>query len=230
MVATLFKKEAPEIQASERDAHLEAIATELGQNDVESLLASLGEGKVSMDSLVARLQRRIDPDLGDELFRPRRRRPLEDARVVVEGQDDMLVHLARCCGPIPGDPIVGYVTIGRGVSVHRDDCTNVVSLSGQRERSVEVTWPGGPAGEFVVWIQVEALDRTRLLRDVTQVISDTGANITASSTATGGDRVAVLKYEVELSDHGQLARLLSDIRGVDGVYTAFRLANDPSTP
>ena len=147
---------------------------------------------------------------------------------MVEGQDDMLVQLARCCSPVPGDQIVGYVTVGRGVSVHRADCTNVSSLSGRRERTVEVTWPGGGAGAFVVWIQVEALDRTRLLRDVTQVVSDTGANITASSTAVGEGRVAVLKYEVELSDPGQLPRLLSDIRGVDGVFAAFRLANDPS--
>jgi GTP pyrophosphokinase len=101
-------------------------------------------------------------------------------------------------------------------------------LSGRRERSVEVAWPGGGTGAYVVWIQVEALDRTRLLRDVTQVVSDTGANITASSTAVGEGRVAVLKYEVELSDPGQLARLLADIRGVDGVFAAFRLANDPS--
>jgi GTP diphosphokinase / guanosine-3',5'-bis(diphosphate) 3'-diphosphatase len=227
-VLTLFKREAPELSAAERDAHLEAIAVELGQNDAESLVAAVGEGKVSIDSLQTRLMRRIDPDTGDELFRPRRRRPSDAARVVVEGQDDMLVHLARCCTPVPGDPIVGYVTVGRGVSVHRSDCTNVASLSGRRERSVEVSWPGGRTGEFVVWIQVEALDRTRLLRDVTQVISDTGANITASSTATGGDRVAVLKYEVELSDPGQLSRLLTDIRGVDGVFSAFRLANDPS--
>ena len=228
-VLAFFKKEAPDLSASERDAHLEAIAIELGQKDAETLVASIGEGHVSLDSLAVRLQRRLNPDTGDDLFRPpRRRRPSEAARVVVEGQDDMLVHLARCCSPVPGDPIVGYVTVGRGVSVHRDDCTNVVSLAGRRERSVEVSWPAGATGEFVVWIQVEALDRTRLLRDVTQVISDTGANITASSTATGGDRVAILKYEVELSDPSQLARLLADIRGVDGVYTAFRLANDPS--
>ena len=107
--------------------------------------------------------------------------------------------------------------------------TNVASLTARRERSVDVSGPSDVAGEFVVWIQVEALDRARLLRDVTSVISDTGANITASSTNTGQDRVAILKYEVELSDPSQLPRLLTDLRGVDGVYTAFRLANDPST-
>jgi GTP pyrophosphokinase len=229
MVQGLFKREAPDLSGADRDAHLDAIAVELGLKDAESLVAALGEGNASLESVHTRLTRRLTPDTGDALFRPpRRRRPSEAAQVVVEGQDDMLVQMARCCSPVPGDQIVGYVTVGRGVSVHRADCTNVSSLSGRRERSVEVSWPGGGAGAFVVWIQVEALDRTRLLRDVTQVVSDTGANITASSTAVGEGRVAVLKYEVELSDPGQLPRLLSDIRGVDGVFAAFRLANDPS--
>ena len=213
----------------QREEHLAAIAVELGQKDVETLTVGLGEGNLSLDSVSIRLQRRLAPDTGDALFRPpRRRRPIGAAQVVVEGQDDMLVTLARCCSPVPGDQIVGYVTVGRGVSVHRADCTNVASLAGRRERAIEVDWPADSVGSFVVWIQVEALDRTRLLRDVTQVVSDMGANITASSTATSDDRVAVLKYEVELSDPSQLGRLLSDIRGVEGVYAAFRLANDPS--
>ena len=229
MVHGLFKKEAPELSAVERDSHLSAIATELGQKDRETLIASLGEGNVSIDSVAARLHRRLVPDTGDELFQPpRRKRPSESAHVVVEGQDDMLIHLARCCSPVPGDPIVGYVTVGRGVSIHRADCTNVASLAGRRERAVEVSWPGDDDGAFVVWIQVEALDRTRLLRDVTAVVTDTGGNITASSTAVGDDRVAILKYEIELSDPSQLPRLLSDLRGVDGVFSGFRLANDPS--
>jgi guanosine-3',5'-bis(diphosphate) 3'-pyrophosphohydrolase len=190
----------------------------------------VGEGNVSIDSIAVRLRRRLEPDTVDDLFQPtRRRRPSESAHVIVEGQDDMLVALAQCCSPVPGDPIVGYVTVGRGVSVHRSDCTNVASLTARRERTVDVSWPTDIAGAFVVWIQVEALDRSRLLRDVTSVVSDTGGNITASSTATNDDRVAVLKYEVELSDPSQLPRLLTDIRGVDGVFTAFRLANDPST-
>ena len=228
MVQTMFKKEAPELGSSDRDTHMAAIATELGQKDTEGLVVALGEGKVSVDSVVARLNRILTPDTGDELFRPRRRRPSDAAHVVVEGQEDMLVHLARCCSPVPGDPIVGYITVGRGVSVHRADCTNVASLADRRERTVEVTWPGDYSGAFVVWIQVEALDRARLLKDVTTVVTDTGGNITASSTSVGEDRVAVLKYEIELSDGSQLPRLLGDLRGVDGVFTAFRLANDPS--
>ena len=229
LTQAMFKREAPDLGSSERESHLAAIATELGQKDPEGLIVALGERNVSLDSVAVRLQRRLAPDTGDYLFQPpRRRRPSESAHVVVEGQDDMLVHLARCCSPVPGDPIVGYVTVGRGVSVHRADCTNVAPLVDRRERSVEVSWPTDNEGAFVIWIQVEALDRTRLLRDVTAMVTDTGGNITASSTAVGEDRVAILKYEVELSDPSQLPRLLGDLRGVDGVFSAFRLANDPS--
>ena len=228
-IQALFKREAPELSNADQIAHLAAIASELGQKDGASLQVALGEGNVSIDSVTVRLRRRLEPETGDDLFQPtRRRRPSESAHVIVEGHDDMLVQLSQCCAPVPGDQIVGYVTVGRGVSVHRADCTNVASLAARRERAVEVSWPTDTTAAFVVWIQVEALDRARLLRDVTSVVSDTGGNITASSTNTNKDRVAVLKYEVELSDPGQLPRLLTDIRGVDGVFTAFRLANDPS--
>jgi len=228
-IQALFKKEAPDLSAATQLEHLGEMAAELGQKDAESLQVAVGEGHVSVDSIAARLQRRIQPDTVDDLFRPtRRRQPSSSADVIVEGQEDMLVRLAQCCVPVPGDPIVGYVTVGRGVSVHRADCTNVVSLPGRGERSIEVSWPTDVLGPFVVWIQVEALDRSRLLRDVTSIVSDTGGNITAASTHTGEDRVAVLKYEIELSDPSQLSRLLTDIKGVEGVYTAFRLANDPA--
>jgi GTP pyrophosphokinase len=226
---TLFKREASEVPPGEREKLIESIASELGQRDIEALQVAIGEGVVSIDSVSTRLNRLIQPETVDDFFHPRRRRPIGGAHVVVEGQDDMLVHLARCCSPVPGDAIVGYVTVGRGVSVHRADCTNVSSLSERRERTVDVSWPPSSTGAFVVWIQVEALDRTRLLRDVTAVISDTGGNITASSTHTGEDRVAILRYEVELSDPSQLGKLLADLRGVDGVFTSFRLATDPAS-
>ena len=224
----LLKREAPGISGSEKETLLESITAELGQKDLEALQVAIGEGTVSIDSVSTRLSRLLNPEKEDDFFQPRRRRSLDTAEVVVEGQDDMLIHLARCCSPVPGDPIVGYVTVGRGVSVHRADCTNVSSLAERRERTVEVSWPPQSTSAFVVWIQVEALDRTRLLRDVTSVVSDTGGNITASSTHTGDDRVAILRYEVELSDPSQLPKLLADLRGVDGVFSSFRLATDPS--
>ncbi|HKZ26150.1 MAG TPA: ACT domain-containing protein, partial [Acidimicrobiia bacterium] len=178
-----------------------------------------------------RLVRLVRPEGEEEdlLAPPRRRTPATGGPgIIVEGLDDMLVRVARCCAPVPGDPIVGFVTVGRGVSVHRSDCTNIRALGDYRERMVEVTWSPERVGRFAVWVQVEALDRTRLLRDVTAAISDLGGNITASSSVTGRDRVAVLRYEVELSDPAQVGRLLAELKGVDGVFATYRLAADPA--
>lgn len=230
-ILSLFAKQTPDMSARDREETLDAIANQLGQSDGDALVIAVGEGNVSIESVQARLSRLIEPEpeVADGLFSPRRRPIAPGAHVVVEGQDDMLVHLARCCSPVPGDPIIGYVTVGRGVSVHRSDCTNVTSLQESRERTVDVSWPFEQDGAFVVWIQIEALDRTKLLKDVTTLVTETGGNITASSTVVGDDRVAIIRYEVELSDPSQLPRLLNDLRGVDGVFTAFRLANDPAS-
>ena len=122
-----------------------------------------------------------------------------------------------------GDGLVGFVTVGRGVSVHRADCTNITALGENPERMIEVIWDPSTAGSFTVWIQVEALDRPKLLRDVTAIIGDQGANIVASSSSSSPDRIAILRYEVELGDTEQLERLLADLRGAAGVMDAFRL-------
>ena len=144
--------------------------------------------------------------------------------VHVEGLDDVMVRLSRCCTPVPGDDIIGFVTRGRGVSVHRADCANAVSLaSAQGDRLIDVEWDNENAGEFVASIEVKALDRSRLLQDVIAVLSDNQANIIACSTNTGGDRVAKMRLDFELSDPTQLDRIVAAIRGIDAVYDAFRL-------
>ncbi|MCA1736798.1 MAG: bifunctional (p)ppGpp synthetase/guanosine-3',5'-bis(diphosphate) 3'-pyrophosphohydrolase [Actinobacteria bacterium] len=231
MIAAALRKEGLGLGATARDSYLAEIALELGKPDLEALLVSLGDGSVLASTVINRLHRLLNPEAeeAEDLLappRPRRRQGMPGPAIIVEGMDDMLVHIARCCAPVPGDPIVGFITVGRGVSVHRADCTNNSSLSDRR--MVEVSWPPERVGSFAVWIQVEALDRTRLLRDVTAGISDLGGNILASSSVTGRDRVAVLRYEVELSDPGMLPRLLADLKGVDGVFAAYRLVTEPS--
>ncbi len=215
---------------SGHDEDLLTVAAELGFNDLDHLYGAVGEGRVSGKTVVDRLERRAMPDSDDNteemfglLVDPTKRRARPISGVVVEGLDDVLVNLARCCGPVPGDPIMGFVTVGRGVSVHRTDCANIGSLEEQPERLIEVAWAPSQSGSFLVWIQVEALDRPRLLRDVTAVLADHGANIHTSSSIASRDRVAFLRYEVELSDPAQLERVLSDMRTVDGVYESYRL-------
>ncbi len=212
---------------SGREKMLTAVAEDLGYPDLETLHVAIGDGGLSSRSVATRLVRVISPEEDIEellpaTLEPTRVRP--GRGVIVEGMDDMLVRLARCCSPVPGDDIIGFVTVGRGVSVHRADCTNVGALGESPERIIDVSWAPDQAGEtFFVWVQVEALDRSGLLRDVTSVLSDLGGMIHASSSVTGRDRVAKLRYEVELSDRQLLERALEELREVNGVFDAYRL-------
>ncbi|GMQ85463.1 MAG: RelA/SpoT family protein [Acidimicrobiia bacterium] len=217
------------LAVSAKDGVFAEVSEELGFSEIDQLYRSVGDGRVSAKTVVGRLQRRMSPapeateDLLDRLVAPptRRDRPARD--IIVEGLDDMLVHIAKGCSPVPGDDIIGFVTVGRGVSVHRSDCANIGSLEQHPERMIEVAWAPEQSGSFFVWIQVEALDRSRLLRDVTTALSDLGANIHTSSSVAGRDRIAFLRYELELSEANQLEQALSEVRAVDGVYDAYRL-------
>jgi guanosine-3',5'-bis(diphosphate) 3'-pyrophosphohydrolase len=229
-VARLLRKEGLGLTAAKRDQFLAEVADSLGFRDIDSLYVSVGDGNTHPQTVVSRLVRLVRPDeAADEAesepespgYLPSRRAPASG--IIVEGLDDMLVRVAHCCAPVPGDSIVGFVTVGRGVSIHRSDCTNIEALGERPERMVEVGWAADLTGSFRSHIQVEALDRPRLLRDVTVALSDLGANIVSSSSATNRDRVAVLRFELELSDTSTLDRALAELKGVDGVYDAYRL-------
>ncbi|MCP5025134.1 MAG: bifunctional (p)ppGpp synthetase/guanosine-3',5'-bis(diphosphate) 3'-pyrophosphohydrolase [Actinomycetia bacterium] len=210
------------------------IAEELNHTDVESLHQAIGEHHVSAESVTGRIEKALSdvkPQSEDNLpttaRRPRRRgsdseRP--SIGVHVEGLDDVLIRLAKCCTPVPGDEIMGFVTRGRGVSVHRDDCANAVSLAtAQGQRLVEVEWDSDISGHFVASIEVKALDRGGLLMDISRSLSDHGVNILACSTRTGSDRIARLEFEFELGDPSQLDSLVRVVRRIDSVYDAYRI-------
>jgi GTP pyrophosphokinase len=133
------------------------------------------------------------------------------------------VKLAKCCTPVPGDDIVGFITRGQGVSVHRTDCANVGSLRSQPERMVDVSWTTGSNTLFLVQIQVEALDRSRLLSDVTRVLSDNHVNILSATVSTSNDRVALSRFVFEMAEPAHLANVLSAVRKVDGVFDVYRI-------
>ena len=226
-IAALIKKENLGLNAADRDRALTTVANDLGHAELDSLFVAIGEGGTSATTAVTKFLRLVRPEeiVDDDLMAPPK--PRSEIRtgpgIIVEGLDDVWVRIARCCAPVPGDDILGFVTVGRGVSVHRSDCTNVEAMGDRRERMIEVAWAPERVGTFAVWVQVEGLDRSGLLRDVTSAVSDLGGNITASSSATGRDRVAVLRYEVELSEPAQVERLVAELRDVDGVYDAYRL-------
>jgi GTP pyrophosphokinase len=133
------------------------------------------------------------------------------------------VRLARCCTPVPGDEIMGFVSRGQGVSVHRADCPNAKALSREPERLIDVAWAEGKPTSFVVAIQVEALDRTRLLSDVATVLSDHHVNIMSATSSVGRDRITMLRFTFELADIAHLSGLLSAVKKVESVYDAYRV-------
>jgi GTP diphosphokinase / guanosine-3',5'-bis(diphosphate) 3'-diphosphatase len=151
----------------------------------------------------------------------RQRTDAERPAVEVTGIDDVLVKLARCCTPVPGDLITGFVTKGAGVSVHRVDCVNVNSL--EQERLVEVRWNRSMGGVFLVNIQSEALDRPGLLSDITTALSEKRVNILSASVTTSKDRVALSRFTFELADPDHLEGVLQAVKRLDGVYDVYRI-------
>ena len=203
----------------------------LGYADLNGLLAAIGQKKVAVRPLVARVAEALrSPDASDEVpvlpaMRARTNTAKSKNAVFVEGLDDVLVRLFKCCTPVPGDEIMGFVTRGRGVTVHRVDCANAMALTtDQSQRVIDVEWAGiDDSHTFVAAVEVVALDRTRLLRDVANALSDQRVNIVSCTTHTGSDRVARMRFEFEFSDPGHLQSMLTMIKNIDGVYDAYRL-------
>ena len=205
------------------------VAGELKYPSLDAMMVAVGEGHVSPQSVVIRLTRLISGDeeeaAADEVppARPVRLAPRTDKPVIVAGADDLWVNLARCCTPVPGDDIVGFVTRGRGVSVHRADCPNAQALAREEDRFIDVSWRAGKGTSFVVSIQIEALDRKKLLGDVATALSEQQINILSATTTVGKDRVARLRFTFELADIAHLSSVLQAAKKVDGVFDAYRM-------
>jgi GTP diphosphokinase / guanosine-3',5'-bis(diphosphate) 3'-diphosphatase len=232
-IAKAMRKQNLPIQRLLTTETLTTLARDLHYPDITSLYAAIGDSHVSAQSVVSRLVESLGGEDGAsedlaEVTRPgttTRRRSATDPGVVVKGASDIWVKLARCCTPVPGDSIVGFVTRGSGVSVHRADCVNAVSLTAQPDRMVEVEWAPSASSVFLVAIQVEALDRSRLLSDVTRVLSDQHVNILSASVTTTRDRVAMSRFTFEMGDPKHLGHVLRAVRGVDGVYDVYRVTS-----
>jgi GTP pyrophosphokinase len=214
-----------------QDAFTE-VAHQLRYEDVTALYAAVGEGHVSTQSVIEKVTALVraeeDTSTGPiQLPAVGRSRPKRDSDsgVLVRGAPDILVKLAKCCTPVPGDEIVGFVTRGSGVSVHRADCTNVESLMRDPERLIEVTWAPTTKSLFLVQIQVEALDRAGLLSDVTRVLSEHHVNILSASVQTNNDRLALSRFVFEMGDTVHLDRVLNAVRRIDAVYDVYRVTS-----
>lgn len=213
---------------------MNAVAHELHYADVSALYTAVGEHHVSAQHVVQRLMAQLGGigDVENELAErstpsttPARGRVTADPGVTIPGAEGTVVKLAKCCTPVPGDEILGFVTRSGSVSVHRVDCTNADALRQQPGRILEVRWSPSPSSMFLVGIQIEALDRTRLLSDVAKVLADEKVNILSASVSTHGDRVAVSKFTFEMGDPKHLGHLLNVVRNVEGVYDVYRLTS-----
>ncbi|HXF57767.1 MAG TPA: bifunctional (p)ppGpp synthetase/guanosine-3',5'-bis(diphosphate) 3'-pyrophosphohydrolase [Actinomycetota bacterium] len=223
----LRKHSLPVVRLTSEDL-MRRVAEDLKYPTLDALYVAIGEGHVSPQSIVSRLTRLVSAEAEEEAeeipaARPVELRPHPTSAVVVQGRSDVWVKLARCCTPVPGDQIRGFITRGQGVSVHRTDCPNLRELAREPDRFIEVAWRTGAPTSFAVSIQVEALDRQKLLRDVATVLGDQGINILAASSRVGKDRIASLRFTFELADITHLAGLLNAVRRVDGVFDAYRV-------
>jgi guanosine-3',5'-bis(diphosphate) 3'-pyrophosphohydrolase len=225
-----LRREGLPIATSLSSSALDAVIAAMNLEDLDALFMAIDSGQISAHAVVQRLDRELRGGGEAEQMpttvtkMPRSNRTTRrSAGVYVEGLDDVMIHLARCCSPVPGDSIMGFITQGRGVSVHRDDCSNAVALA-QRlgERIIDVEWDGSVSGQYRAVLEVMAFDRSRLLLDVSKVVAEYHLNIISSSSSTSGSRIVRMVFDVELADPAHLSSLLAALKGVDGVFDAFR--------
>ncbi|MCD2442317.1 bifunctional (p)ppGpp synthetase/guanosine-3',5'-bis(diphosphate) 3'-pyrophosphohydrolase [Agromyces sp. SYSU K20354] len=230
-IARAMRKQNLPLQKLMSQDSFAEVAAQLRYDDVSALYAAVGEGHVSTQSVLEKVVALVrDIDEGDEpdLPIPVRSRPLprhSDSGVLVRGAPDILVKLARCCTPVPGDEIVGFITRGAGVSVHQANCHNVQSLMREPERIIDVDWAPSSKSVFLVQIQIEALDRAGLLSDVTRVLSEHHVNILSANVSTSTDRLALSRFVFEMGDTTHLDRVLNAVRRIDAVYDVYRVSD-----
>jgi guanosine-3',5'-bis(diphosphate) 3'-pyrophosphohydrolase len=211
-------------------AVLAGVIRESGYKKAEDFYIALGSGKLTAGSIVNKVLQRLKVEevATEETLQPRKKPRARDALgsatygINVVGVEDVLVRLAKCCTPVPGDEIVGYISLGKGITIHRGDCPNVRALMRNPERFTPVEWEGGTTQSFRVQIAVDSWDRARLLEDVARTFSEHGANI-VSYGGVVEDQMAKNWYVAEVGDIKALRTLLTALRNVDAVFDAYRV-------
>ena len=231
-IAKQIRKQNLPIHRLMANQSLVAVAHELKIKGIEDLFVSIGEGKVSAQSVVNKLiqihggEEGASEDLAEAIAPTRIKNTPTTTRspsVIVKGIEDVYTRLSRCCTPVPGDEIFGYITRGGGVSIHRQDCTNAFDLKKEEERIVETTWPESGTGIYLVNIQIEAIDRNGLLSDVTRTLSEHHVNILNASVSTTRERIAFSKFTFEMADPKHLGSVLAAVKNIAGVYDVYRV-------
>lgn len=237
IISAYMRKQNLPLQRLMSHDTMTALASDMGYSDISALYAAVGSHHISASNVVDKLMESVGGEDGaeetlSEAVLPaqgdtRSNTVAEGAGIQVEGmrQGEIWTKIARCCNPLPGDEIVGFVTRGHGVSIHRKECSNAQNLMVNTDRVVKVSWAAHPTAKFQVEIEIQALDREGLINDVTKVLSDYRANILAAVVNTSSDRVASSRYTFEVADSRYLHTILTDIRKIPGVFSANRTTN-----
>ena len=209
-----------------KDLILQELLTEMKLPNIETLYQNLGNGNTGINTVGNKIRKQIFPEeisIDDDLFSPEIKPDSKSDLIIVEGYDDIQVRMAKCCVPVPGDDIIGFVTIANGIAIHRSDCLNVQINPSIGERIVDVSWGYSANTGTIVWLEIEAIDRPYLLRDATIAISDNGGNILVAKSVTNSKRIVSLIFQVEISDNNQLDAIIEDAKKIENVFDASRI-------
>ena len=219
--------ENPEIlETTSKDQLMDELLKDLKLPNLETLYQNLGNGNTGINSISNRINKIVFPgeiSVDEDLYSPEIKEDSKSDLVIVEGYDDIKVRMGKCCVPVPGDDILGFVTISNGIAIHRSDCLNVQIDSKKGERIIDVSWGYTGNTGIVVWLEIEAIDRPYLLRDATIAISDNGGNILVAKSVTSSKRIVNLIFQVEISDNDQLDAIINDAKNIENVFDASRI-------
>ena len=219
--------ENPEIlETTSKDQLMDELLKDLKLPNLETLYQNLGNGNTGINSISNRIKKIVFPgeiSIDEDLYSPEIKEDSKSDLVIVEGYDDIKVRMGKCCVPVPGDDILGFVTISNGIAIHRSDCLNVQIDSTKGERIIDVSWGYTGNTGIIVWLEIEAIDRPYLLRDATIAISDNGGNILVAKSVTSSKRIVNLIFQVEISDNDQLDAIINDAKNIENVFDASRI-------
>ena len=219
--------ENPEIlETTSKDQLMDELLKDLKLPNLETLYQNLGNGNTGINSISNRINKIVFPgeiSVDEDLYSPEIKEDSKSDLVIVEGYDDIKVRMGKCCVPVPGDDILGFVTISNGIAIHRSDCLNVQIDSKKGERIIDVSWGYTGNTGIIVWLEIEAIDRPYLLRDATIAISDNGGNILVAKSVTSSKRIVNLIFQVEISDNDQLDAIINDAKNIENVFDASRI-------
>ena len=211
---------------ADKETILNELLNILKYPNYETIYQNLGNSNIKITNVGNKIRKFVFPEEiteDEDILSPDKYQTTDDKLVIVEGYDDIKVRMARCCVPVPGDDILGFITISNGISIHRSDCLNIKIDSSKGERIIDVSWGFNPQSGYIVWLEIEAIDRPYLLRDATIAISDNGGNILVAKSLTNSKRIVTLLFQVEISGNEQLDSIISDAKNIENVFDVQRV-------